>query len=314
LCRPTVEKKKAPPIGVQSIGGIGWMTALDDFVEEATNILNLASRGRVEPAKLAAYGDSQRRRRFLQDLVARIRVIARAFDRLDELTGTIRQINRRWDELPHVRGTRRIPDEYVKERKNCETDVEAAVALIYYEVKSVVDMLRQLDIDVDGETETMFLLKVRDRFLSHPQLAGASRGSRGGIGVPFDETRRLTYDMIALNSWAADEDRALGFDPETTPADVRTRMREENEKLILSPKRNEQFSDDEITRLRYAGVRECDLEKVAVELAELLWKELRPILARYADEAMREFGLVQIPRGLPRMTSSWSWKDDKNTE
>jgi hypothetical protein len=286
------------------------MTALDVFVEEATNILNLAIRGRVEQAKLAAYGDSQRRGRFLKDLVARVRVIARAFDRLDELTETIRQINRRWDELPHVRGTRTIPDEYVKERKNCETDVESAVGLIYYEVKSVMDMLRQLDIKVDRESETMFLLKVRDRFLSHPQLAGASRGSRGGIGVPFDEKRRLTYDMIALNSWGADEDRALGFDPETTIADVRGRMREENEKLILSPKRNEQFTDDEINRLRYAGVRECDLEEVSVELAELLDHELTRVLARYADDAIREFGLVPIPRGLPLMTSTWSWKGE----
>lgn len=174
-------------------------------------------------------------------------------------------------------------------------------------------MLRQMGIAPDRESETMFLLKVRDRFLSHPQLAGASRGGRGGVGVPFDETRRLTYDMIALNSWSADEDRSLGFDPETTPPDVRTRMREENEKLVLSPKRNEQFTNDEITRLRYAGVRECDLETVAVELSQLLEQELMPILTAYA-EGIREFGFVRIPRGLPLMTSSWSWSDDPPRE
>lgn len=286
------------------------MNPLDGFVDQATTTLNLAIKGRVEQDKLAAYGESQRRRRFLKDVVARVAIVARAFDRLDELTGTMRDINRRWDELPHVRGTRTIPDEYVRERKKCEADVEAAVALIYYEIKSIVDMLRQLGIEVRPDSETMFLLKVRDRFLSHPQLAGACRGSRGGIGVPFDERRRLTYDMIALNSWGADEDRALGFDPEITPADVRTTMREENEKLILSPKRNEQFTDEQINRLRYAGVRECDLEKVSIELAELLEKEFAPILARCADEAIRDFGLVQIPPGLPLMTTTRSWNDD----
>jgi hypothetical protein len=120
--------------------------------------------------------------------------------------------------------------------------------------------------------------------------------------------------MIALNSWSADEDRSLGFDPETTPPDVRTRMREENEKLVLSPKRNEQFTNDEITRLRYAGVRECDLETVAVELSQLLEQELMPILTAYAEEAIREFGFVRIPRGLPLMTSSSSWSDDPARE
>ncbi len=285
------------------------MNPLDAFAEEATIMLHLASTRRIEQEKLVAYGESQRQRRFLQDVVARVRIVAACFDRLDELTWTMREINRRWDELPHERGTRTIPDEYVKERKNCEAAVESAVALVYYEVKSIVDMVRQIGIEPDRLSETMFLLKVRDRFLSHPQLAGASRGSRGGVGVPFDETRRLTYDMIALNSWSADEDRALGFDPETTPPDVRLRMREENEKLILTPKRNEQFTDDEITRLRYAGVRECDLEKVAVELSQLLEKDLTPVLAAYADEALREFGFVRIPRGLPLMTTSSSWND-----
>lgn len=285
------------------------MNPFDQFIEDATTTLDLAIRGRVERERLPGYGENQRHRRFLKDLVARVAIVARAFDRLDELTETFREINRRWDELPDVKGTRTIPDVYVQERKKCELDVESAVALIYYEVKSIVDMLRQLDIEVTGDSETMFLLKVRDRFLSHPQLLGASRGSRGGIGVPFDLNRRLTYDMIALNSWPADEDRALGFDPETTPADLRIRMREENEQLVLSPKRNEQLTDDEIKRLRYAGVRECDLEKVAEELAQRLENDVRPILARHADEAIREFGMERIPSGLPLMTSSWSWTE-----
>lgn len=62
-------------------------------------------------------------------------------------------------------------------------------------------------------------------------------------------------------------------------------------------------------RLRYAGARECDLEQVSLELAVVLNNELTPILARYAHEAMREFGLEQIPPGLPLMTSSWSWNE-----
>ena len=40
------------------------MNRLDRLVEDATATLHLAIRGRVEKEKLAAYGESQRQRRF----------------------------------------------------------------------------------------------------------------------------------------------------------------------------------------------------------------------------------------------------------
>lgn len=90
------------------------MNPLHAFVEQATTTLDLASTRQIEQDKLVAYGESQRRRRFLKDPVARVRVVEASFDRLDDLTRTMREINRRWEELPHERGTRTIPADYVK--------------------------------------------------------------------------------------------------------------------------------------------------------------------------------------------------------
>lgn len=87
-------------------------------------------------------------------------------------------------------------------------EVDGLTSLVYYEVTSIVGMLRQLCIGLHNRQEVKFLVKVRDRFLSHVQLSGVRRGAGRGWTLP--EAGYLHRDVVALNSWSAEDLRALG--------------------------------------------------------------------------------------------------------
>src|SRR5688572_18694330 len=55
-------------------------------------------------------------------------------------------------------------------------ELQAAAALVCYEMTSKAGMLAQLGIPLDSAPEASFLVKVRDRVLSHPDIARVQRG------------------------------------------------------------------------------------------------------------------------------------------
>jgi hypothetical protein len=61
-------------------------------------------------------------------------------------------------------------------------------------------------------------------------------------------------------------------------------FRVENEKLILSPKRNNKFSPDEKLRLKAFGIREPSLEASLQEMATLLLTSALPKIERIAEQ------------------------------
>lgn len=154
-------------------------------------------------------------------------------------------------------------------------------------------MLAQLSIAMPVNSEIAYLAKIRDRFLSHVQLAGVRRGSRPGLSIP--ETGRIHRDVVGLDSWYSDDLRALGHDPANIKPAERELIRAANESLILTKKQNERFTAGEVAQLMFAGVRECDLEQVGSELAVLLDNELRPVLIAHSEKAIQEFGMERIP-------------------
>lgn len=270
---------------------------LRQFVLEADRVLDLArAAGPVPDQQLVSFIENQRRLGFLRDLVGRARILAHCYESLWSLADRCREFQSRLRRLqPDHPGSnaRTVPQTWVEEEEHWLEEVDTLTSLVYYEVTSMVSMLRQLGIELVGSQEVKFLVKIRDRFLSHVQLAGVRRGQGGGWSLP--EAGYLHRDVVALNSWSAEDLRALGPHAIVIGSPEWQAQRKINEELVLSGKRNEAFTSQELAGLRAAGVRECDLELVHQQLASILSTEVLPLLKAEAECAIREFGFERWP-------------------
>ena len=64
--------------------------------------------------------------------------------------------------------------------------------------------------------------------------------------------------------------------------------------LILSRKRNEDFTQEDIINLLDAGVRECDLEKALRQLGIILVEHVLPIIQSESDKAVTSFKFKRL--------------------
>jgi len=270
---------------------------LRQFVVEADRVLDLArAAGTIPDQQLVSFMESQRRLGFLRDLVGRARVLAHCYESLWALADRCREFQRRLRDLqPDHPGSnvRTVPQAWIEEEEHWLEEVDALTSLVYYEVASMISMLRQLGIGFGGYQEVKFLVKIRDRFLSHVQVAGVRKGQGAGWSLP--EVGYLHRDVVALNSWSAEDLRALGPHAVAIGSPEWQAQRAINERLVLSGKRNEDFSPQELAGLKAAGVRECDLELVQQQLASLLSSALMPLLNAEAERAISEFGFERWP-------------------
>ena len=270
---------------------------LRKFVLEADRVLDLARAAGPGPdQQLVSFMENQRRLGFLRDLVGRARILAHCYESLWALADRCRGFQSRLRDLkPDHLGSnvRTVPQAWVEEEEAWLEEVDALTSLVYYQVTSVVSMLRQLGIRLEGRHELKFLVKIRDRFLSHVQLAGVRKGHGGGWSLP--EIGYLQRDVVALSSWSAEDLRALGPHAVAIGSPEWQARRAINEELVLSGKRNEDFTPQELAGLKAAGVRECDLELVHQQLATLLKTKLMPVLSTEAERAISEFGFERWP-------------------
>ncbi len=264
---------------------------LSSFVSEGRRLTDLVrSSDPLPEPQLVDFKTNQKRLEFLRDLIARVGVLAHCYDAICGLTERWNDLQARIHALPNEPGqpnTRTIPDELVGEEERWRVEVDAFTSLIYYEVTSIVGMLRQLSIVIDVALEVQFLVKVRDRFLSHVQLSGVMRGSRHAFSVPMRGF--LERDVVALSSWFSEDLRALGKRALQLGSPAWEEQRRRNEELVLSKKGNEDFTQDELVGLMAAGVRECELELALHQLAELLNMQVVPLIVSEADKAILEF-------------------------
>ena len=110
----------------------------------------------------------------------------------------------------------------------------------------------------------------------------------GGWSLP--ETGYLHRDVVRLSLWSSEDLRALGTNAVSIGSLEWEALRRANEELILSVKRNEDFTPQELAALSAAGVRECDLDLVHQQLANLLTAHLMPLIRTEAEQAIRDFG------------------------
>jgi hypothetical protein len=267
---------------------------LTTFVAETDRLLDLIRAETPSDEQLASFIDNQRKLDFLRDIVGRARVLRQSYDCLDRLTARFREMDARLDALPESRpGIRPVPPEYFDEREQWLAEVDCFTSLIYYEITSIVQMLRQLSITISDRSEVHFLVKLRDRFLSHVQLAGVRRGQRGGWSLP--ERGQLARDIVALHSWSSEDLRALGPKALDIGSSEWEAQRRSNEQLIVSRKRNEDLTREELDGLYAAGVRECNLEVALSQLSQILWDSVLPLVVRETDRAMQDFRFERWP-------------------
>lgn len=270
---------------------------LGRFISEGQRLTNLVkSSDPVPDPLLADFRTNQKRIEFLRDLLARAGVLAHCYDAICSLTERWKDLQARIQALPTDPGrpsVRTIPHELVDEEERWLVEVDAFTSLIYYEVTSIVGMLRQLAIEIDVAPEVQFLVKVRDRFLSHVQLSGVARGLGRGWRMP--ERGLLERDIVALSSWSAEDLRALGGRALEIGSPAWEEQRRRNEQLVLSKKRNEDFTQDDHVGLMAAGVRECQIELALHQLADLLNERVVPLVVAESDRAIREFQWERWP-------------------
>lgn len=268
---------------------------LKDVVTAGKKLLDLAGEDPPNDG-LREYKQNEARREYAQDIVGRAETVSFAFDRLHALTPELQEIWKAIDaKRPKTDEAVEIPKELIEGEDRLNVEADAMTALIYYESKSIVDMLRELRVDVPKATELEYLLRVRDRFLAHPKPLGvARRANRGGsipVGEGFLQRNAVNLDTLDNARAAADgltKEVRVGQWPEE---------RIKNEETLRSRETNEKLPQEQITRLMAFGIRDPDVPKVIGELAQLLATAFLPIVQEYASEAIEKWGLEPVPEG-----------------
>jgi hypothetical protein len=235
---------------------------------------------------LEAFVRNQEELNFALDLGQRVQRLSRTFDMLCELT------DQSWDgqknkdqrvETVHV-----FTEAEEQSRLRVRIESELLTHFMYYELKSVTDMLRVWRIEVVTGTELEYALKVRDRLLAHPELfrlapspfGGASYPEGGGfmkvqIGTPFPtDPFHAAYYKSKLG---------LGLNGDVVAEAAR------NESIIRSKAKNKKLREDEVNRIKVFGVREPDLVDALTDFANLLSASMSHI-KRVVDVALVENG------------------------
>jgi hypothetical protein len=70
-------------------------------------------------------------------------------------------------------------------------------------------------------------------------------------------------------------------------------QRKRNEELILSKKRNEHFTPEELYNLMAVGVRECNIDLALHQLGAWLELHVLPLITKESDQAIRQFTYIR---------------------
>ncbi len=262
----------------------------DEFLRKATSALNRPAivRGMRDDAEYARVIEE---RRYVINVLDRVEMLAFAYSRLNALSGLYR------DAENQIEGTKRVtceepltwevPDEVVWQRDCRALEGRVLVAFVYYELASLAHMLKALKVPIP-KGELQYLVKARDKFLAHPLFGGRVRNAAGAMAIP--EVGLLhTYAIHAEEGDPALIDYyRRSFVAKN--AEDEARLRDENERLILSRTKNFKFSADERLRLKAFGIREPKLDTSLNDMAKLLISSALPEIERIAAQP------ISLPR------------------
>lgn len=267
------------------------MNPFKSFLLKADLAMAIANHAGVDRSDIEAYAKNREELAFCGDLFDRVELLAHSYNDLLAATDLFDEMFRR------QAGASEITLEELAREHACWLRVDVAVSMILYETKSIVEMLKQWQITVAPTSELAYLLKVRDRFLTHPQLRRIARkGYRGGA-VPLRGAGPTLRDVIGINRWDTESRRyylsKLGLPADTPIVDQQKSL--ENEAVIRSARRNEQISEQEIVQIKAFGVREPDIVRAANELAVLLESQALPWIEKIHQSAIDRFKYERNP-------------------
>jgi hypothetical protein len=248
----------------------------------------------IDRSQYESFTVNSEERNFSHDIVDRITYVSYCFDRLCELGlehfAIREEMNRNQPNSTGIDLSRVPPSVLAKEEK-WKQELQVITAFIFYEVKSVCDMLKAWNIDLAGCPELLFLMKSRDRFLAHPELGGVMRLSHRSYGIPYDGSP-VQASIAGLNRsdpiTRSHYLTSLGLDENTPTLDEAQRAT--NEQLVLSRDQNHRLDPPDITRLKAFGLRDVNLTKALTELAAVLEAQVLPRIRAAFEAAVRDFG------------------------
>jgi hypothetical protein len=261
-------------------------TFLSNAASELQIALNLRSATGLD--ELQNFVTNQEELNFALDLCRRIQRLSAAFDLLCSLTDRMLSAREEDDRNRDSAGCYTMTEEIEQARTRIYIEAEMLTHYLYYELKSVTDMLRLWNIKVVAASELEYVLKARDRLLAHPEVFRIAphpfrRSSyplsggfmEVGVGTPFP------FEPFSKTYYSS----KLGVDPNLNP----TREEETNELILRSKAKNENLTDEEVTRIKLFGVREPNVLLALHEFAALLATSLTDI-RRIASKAVNENG------------------------
>jgi hypothetical protein len=238
-----------------------------------------------QTSPFAEYARIMEERRYLIDILDRVEMFAFTYSRLKALSGLYRDAEAHMDIAKRVTReeplTWDVPDELMWRRDYRALEASVLVSFVYYELTSLAHMLKGLNIQiVPGELQ--YLVKARDKFLAHPMFHGRVRNAHGAMSIPRDGFLQ-PYAIYADETDPVLRDYySISFAPKDAADEARLRV--ENENLILSRKKNSDFSPKERLRLKAFGVREPSLEASLREMASLLMTFVLPEIERVSAQ------------------------------
>lgn len=272
---------------------------LNKFVDSARPCMKIGWRGgaqqKIAPAQYERVTLNGEERNFAEDVVGRVEQLSHAFDRLCELGVEHFEINelmKRNQPTPQGINLSLVNPSVLAREERWRREVDIVTSFAHYEIKSVVDMLKQWGIRVNTP-ELQYLMKTRDRFLVHPHYGGVMRMARRSLAIPFDGGP-VQASVTGLNSWGPiTRDYYLRLLNMAPPIDD-NKERLANEQILLSAKRNHELTQAEIVRLKAFGLRDPDLPKALAELANILEKSALPKIDTAFNEAVTAFGFERF--------------------
>jgi hypothetical protein len=266
-----------------------------------------AMRLGVHASKLSAIASTQgaeftlntEQRNFCSDVFSRIERMAFAFDRLCELTVEHYKFYDTVDAKQDASGTHTYSDEETQAMARWHTEADLLTFSIYYELKSIVDMMEQWGIAPAVGCELEYAIKARDRFLAHPEFHRVAPHAYRGKAIPY-RTGFTCCDIGGLQQWDSVTREQyfllLGLTGSLKP-ELEAALVAENETAIRSATKNERLTAEQVTRLKAFGAREPDLEKALCELAADLLPRVLNKIEEIHQEAITRFGFEYGPSG-----------------
>lgn len=272
---------------------------LAGFLRDVDSILKLdldpngAVDSVTEEDRLAYFETKQ----FTYDVCDRIARMALAYERLCDLSETLDAHFQETMARLAVDGRHEYSAEERGQMAEREAEGRLFTEYLFYELKSVTDMVRQpsyASISIREGSELEYALKVRDRFLSHLCFGKLNRTSGGHSRKHGERRRPVLYDVMGLRSWGMAPGIAqtsvlakLGL-PDPPDEHERARRAAQNEDLLRSQKKNEKLDANEVDRLRAFGARSPDIEAALREFAS----EILPAYLNFIQKVLVAEGVA----------------------